>query len=260
MRPTKKPFLVWLLPVLAMVGVAWPIASLAQSSEEVEPEAIALLRRATDYLEGLKQFRVEADTTIEVVLDDGEKLQFGHRVSVTVKRPNKLRAERIGDLVSQVFYYDGKSLSLNLPGQGYYATVAAPATIEAMLDFAREKLDVIAPAADLIYKNAFERLADGLTSAYVVGPAPVGGVPCDHLAFRNAEVDWQIWIQQGGKPLPRKIVITSKRMPESPQFAVLLSKWDAAPKLTDATFSFVPPKKSQKIEFLPVATAGAEEN
>ena len=145
-------------------------------------------------------------------------------------------------MINQTFYYDGKTLSVDLPDQRYYATSPAPPTIDAMLDFARDKLDIIAPGSDLIYKNAFARLTQDLTSAFVVGKSVVGGVPCDHLAFRNAEVDWQIWIQEGAKPLPRKFIVTSKKVPGSPQFAVVLSKWDAAPKITDTTFRFVPPK------------------
>jgi len=249
-----RPFLGWVLPILFLLAAASPIASRAQSSD-VDPDAIALLRRTTDYLTSLKQFRMEMDTTIEAVLSTGQKLQFGHRVAATVQRPNKLRAERVGELISQVFYYDGTSLSVNLPDLKYYAKVQAPPTIEAMLDFARDKLNVIAPGADLVYKNAFERLTEGLTSAFVVGKAVVGGVRCDHIAFRNPEVDWQIWIQEGDKPLPRKFVVTSKRMPESPQFVVTLSKWDAAPKVTDAMFRFVPPKDSRQIDFLPAAAA-----
>jgi hypothetical protein len=247
--------LVWLLPALIAVDVAYPLPSGAQSSA-VEPEAVQELRRATDYLAGLKQFRAEMDTVIEFVLPDGQKLQSGHRVSVAVQRPNKLRAARVGDIVDQVFSYDGTSLSIDLPKEKYYATVAAPPTLEEMLDFAREKLDVIAPASDLIYKNAFERLTGGLTSAFVVGPASIAGVACDQLAFRNEEVDWQIWIEQGKKPLVRKFVVTSKKMPQSPEFMVVISKWDTAPKLAAAAFSFLPPKNSMKIDFLPAAAAG----
>jgi hypothetical protein len=253
MRSTT-PLLARLAPVLVLLAAAWPIASPAQTAA-VDPDAIALLRSSTDYLKGLKQFRVETDTALEAVISTGEKLQFDHRVALTVQRPNKLRAERVGELVSQTFYYDGKALSLNLPNYKYYATVAAPPAIEAMLDFARDKLNVIAPAADLVYSNAFERLTEGLTSAFIVSEAMVGGVRCVHIALRNAEVDWQIWIQQGDKPLPRKFVVTSKKMPQSPQFVVTLSKWDAAPKVTDAMFRFAPPKGWQEIEFLPAASA-----
>src|SRR5262245_62378661 len=113
MRRTTA-FLGWLLIALAVVAALWPITSPAQPSD-VDPDAIALLRRSTDYLAGLKQFRVETDTTIETVLNDGQKLQFGHRVSVTIQRPDKMRTERVGDLINQVFYYDGRSLSVNLP-------------------------------------------------------------------------------------------------------------------------------------------------
>lgn len=249
----RSQLLGWLLPVFLSLAVVWPIAGLAQSSA-VDPEALKALRNATDYLAKLKQFRVETDTAIEVVLATGQKLQYGHRVALTLQRPNKLRAERVGELIGQEFYYDGKSLSMNLPQQKYYATEPAPPAIEPMLDFARDTLNVIAPAADLVYSNAFERLTEGLTSAFIVGKAVVGGVPCIHMAFRNAEVDWQIWIQSGDKPLPRKFVVTSKKMPQSPQFVVTLSKWDAAPKVTDSMFRFVPPKGSQKIEFLKTAS------
>ena len=255
MRSTT-PFLGWVLPVLAAVAGVWPVTGLAQPAE-VDPDAIQLLRRSTDYLAGLKQFRVETDTALEVVLTSGQKLQFGHRVAVAIQRPNKMRAERVGELISQIFYYDGKSLSVVLPDDRYHATVAAPPTIEAMLDFARDKLDVVAPASDLVYRNAFERLTEGLTSAFIVGKAVVGGARCDHVAFRNAAVDWQLWIQEGDRPLPRKFVVTSKRMAESPQFVVVLSKWDAAPRLTEAMFTFVPPKNSRRIDFLPAPAAGA---
>ncbi len=250
----RRLVLGWLLPALLAADAACLLPSTARASE-VEPEAIQVLRRATDYLAGLKRFRAEVDMSIEFIMD-GQKLQYGHRTSVAVQRPDKIRAERVGDLVNQVFYYDGTSLTIDLPDQKYYATVAAPPTIEETLDFALEKLNLIAPASDLLYVNVFERLTEGLTSAFVVGPASVAGVACDHLAFQNAEVDWQIWIEQGQVPLVRKYVITSKKMPQSPQFMVVISKWDTAPEFADAAFGFVPPKDSMKIDFMPAATAG----
>ena len=229
------------------------MGSRAQSdeSDEVDSDAIALLRRTTDYLSSLKQFRVDTNTSIEAVISTGQKLQFDHHVVITVKRPNKLRAERAGELISQTFFYDGKSLSVNLPEQKYYAMATAPPTLDAMLDFARDELGVIAPGSDLVYADAFARLTDKLTSAFIYGEAVVGGVKCQHLAFRNPEVDWQIWIREGDDPWPMKMVITSKQMPQSPQFTVMLSKWDAAQDVTDATFSFVAPAGSHQIDFLP---------
>lgn len=249
----KQRFLGQVLPILILITAASPIVSRAQTdqSDVVDSDAIALLKRTTDYLSSLKQFRVDSNTSIEAVILNGQKLQFDHHVAITVKRPNKLRAERAGELISQTFFYDGKSLSVNLPEQKYYATSTAPPTLDAMLDFARDELGVIAPGSDLIYANAFARLSDKLTSAFIYGEAVISGVRCQHLAFRNPEVDWQIWIQEGDKPWPIKMVITSKRMAQSPQFTVVLTKWDAAPDVTDATFNFVPPTGSHKIDFIP---------
>ena len=252
MSKCTKTFSSWLLPALAATAVAWPLAGLAQSGD-VEPDALALLRKSTDYLASTKQFSLVTDTTIEFVPADGQKLQFGQRVAVTVQRPNKMRTERIGELVAQTFYYDGQSLSVNLPDYRYYATAAVPATLDGMLDTARDNLNVIAPGADFVYANAYERLSDGLTSAYVVGKAVIDGARCDHIAFRNAEVDWQVWIQEGDKPVPRKFIVTSKKMPQSPQFTSVMSNWKTAPKVSATTFSLTPPNGAQKIDFLTMA-------
>jgi hypothetical protein len=252
MNRSKRVVISRLLSALAVVAFAWPVAGLAQSAL-VDPEALKLLRRSTDYVAAAKQFSLVNDSSIEVVLSTGQKLQLDHRVALTVQRPDKMYAERVGELISQSFSYDGKSLSVNLPDQKVYATAMVPPTIDGMLDKARDKLDVVAPGADLVYANAYQRLTEGLTSAFVVGKAFVGGASCDHIALRNAEVDWQIWIQDGDLPLPRKFVITSKRMAGSPQFSSTLSNWNLAPNVSAATFSFTPPAGAQKVEFLPVS-------
>jgi hypothetical protein len=235
---------------LAMVVLAgWSQAGNAQAAD-MQPEATKLLRRMSDYLAARKQFTVQTENTLEVVLTSGQKLQFASPATASVWRPNKLRADRKGDILNQEFFYDGKNLTLYNPKENLYATTAAPPTIEEMLDFAREKLDVIAPAAELLYGNAAERMLKVTSSGFVVGGSVVGGVKSTHLAFRGAEVDWQIWIEQGDKPLPRKFVLTSKQVKGEPHFTVLVRSWNLAPKLTDKEFTFLPPKGAKKIDFL----------
>jgi len=233
--------LLGLLPMQALAEVAG-----------VAPQATEILRNAMDYLGQQNRFRVQTRNTIEAVLHSGQKLQFDHTAVLSVQRPNKLRAERHGDLFEQVFYYDGSTLSLHNPDDKYYATLPAPGTLEEMLDFARESLDIVAPAADLIYADAYDLLMQEVTSGFVVGKSVVDGVRCDHLAFRGEQVDWQIWIQEGVQPLPRKMVITSRDVMNKPQFTVVMSQWDMAPMLFDRDFVFTPPAGAQGIEFLPL--------
>src|SRR5512132_3465017 len=199
----------------------------------VDAQAEKLLRRMGEYLAGRQQFSLKAESTLEAVLSSGQKLQYDSPATLSVSRPNRLRAHRKGDLVNQEFFYDGKTLTLYNPRENLYATTAAPATLDEMLDFAREKLDIVAPAAELLYSNAAEKMLKESTSGFVVGPSVVGGVKTTQLAFRAGEVDWQIWIEDGDKPLPRKSVMTSTKVSGAPQFTVLIRSWDLTPKLTD---------------------------
>ena len=91
-----------------------------------------------------------------------------------------------------------------------------------------------------------------MQSGFYAGLSAVLGVECHHLAFRGEETDWQIWIENSERPLPKKCVITTKWVAGAPQFTALLTNWDVSPQLKDSLFTFVPPGKAQKIEFLPV--------
>jgi hypothetical protein len=235
-----------------LAAVALPQVAAGQS-DKIDPQAVKLLKAATDFVASQKALAADTRNTLEIVLTSGQKIQFAHTAKVSLQRPNKLRAERTGDLVNQVFYYDGKSLTLSNPGEKYYATVAAPPTLEEMLNFARTSLDIVAPAGDLLQRNAYDILMTDVTSGFVVGKGIVEGVRCDHLAFRAPHVDWQIWIEDGARPLPRKLVITTRDVMNAPQFAVVVTRWDLQPKQTDAMFTFTPPVGAKKVEFLPPA-------
>jgi hypothetical protein len=239
----------WLHAVAVTFAIAvWPSGAVAQPAG-MDPEAVNVLRRMTDFLAGLQRFSVDTTSTLEVVLTSGQKLQFVSSASAIVQRPDRIKATRKGEVVDEVFYYDGKSLTAYSPASKYYATAPAPATLEATLDFARDSLDIVAPAADLLYKNAFELMTQSLTEGFVVGPAILDGVRTTHLAFRGPEVDVQIWVQDGDKPFPRRYVITSRQVTGAPQFIVTASNWSVAPKVTDATFRFSPPKDAKRIDF-----------
>ena len=100
----------------------------------------------TTYMASLKQFSVRTENSLEVVTSEGQKIQFVAPAALTVSRPDKLKAERRGDIVDQSFFYDGKTLTLYNPGTKHFATVPAPATIDAMLEFASAKLEWSRPA------------------------------------------------------------------------------------------------------------------
>lgn len=225
-----------------------------QVSEPSEPKiaaaADAPLRAMSEYVAGLDQFSLHTTGSLEVVLTDGQKLEFPFDSEVWVDRPAQLRSDRVvGDDRLQ-FYYDGQTFTLYSKKAGFYAQHAAPATLDEAIVAMHQQLDLDAPAADLLSDDPYAALTEDVVSGYRVGIAEIEGVRCHHLAFRGNEVDWQIWIEDGPQPRPRRFVITSKQMQGAPQFSVQLSKWDTTPKLRDKFFAFKPPAGAQKIEFL----------
>ena len=230
------------LSLLCAIGA--PGSVFADIALEVsDARARTVLRQMTDHLSQQKSFTLKATNTVEVVLVSGQKMQ----------------AARVGDLEQQAFVYDGQKLSVSSQNDGnpYYASVAAPPTLEGALDFARESLDIIAPAGDLLYANAYDILMEDVISGMYVGTGTVAGVRCHHLAFRGTQTDWQIWIEDGAMPLPRKMVITSKWTTGAPQYTVTTSDWNMAPKLAAGRFKFVPPKDAVQLDFIAPAAAPA---
>lgn len=237
----KPAMLAWLL--LAATG--WVSAEPA-----IDAAATERLRESTSYLFGLQQFALHSKTSIEVVMLTGQKIQFDDAISATVQRPNKFYAARKGEIMNQELFYDGATLTLVDTDHRYHATVDAPDTLEGMLDFARESLNIVAPAGDFIYSNAFDILMQGVQSGFVVGSAVIEGVVCDHLAFSAPGTDLQIWIQQGDKPLLRKVIITSRDIVNAPQFTLVIENWDLAPDISDDRFNFKPSGETYEIDFI----------
>jgi hypothetical protein len=237
------------LGVLTLSGGATEVA--AGNAPAVDPAAGRILKQMTDHLDSLKQFSVRARNTIEELNPSGHRVDLDMTADVTVRRPNKLIAVRSGELTNQRILYDGKTLTLYNPAEKVYATQPAPETIEGMIALARETIGIVLPAADLLYRNAYSLFMQDVTVAAVVGKAIVGGVRCDHLLFSRPGVDFQIWVEEGKQPWPRKYVVTETDTAARLSITSYLSDWNTAPAAADALFAFVPPKGTSATRFIP---------
>lgn len=222
----------------------------APQGKNIDPRADRELRRMSDYLGGLDTFSVTGTAVDEVVSTSGEKLQQVSSSQVAVKRPDRLRSDRIGPVADMILRYDGHTISLYGKRTGLYATSPAPPTLDATIDWARDRYGLEAPGADLLFSRPYDVLMDRVTEGRYIGVEPIDGVPCHHLAFREPDVDWQIWIQDGPEPLPRRYVITSKTVPGKPEFTVQLTNWEPHAPLPDQVFRFTPPPGATRIQFL----------
>ena len=227
--------------LILSVAIAWAAVPIAEAQDPaVDPAAVKMLERMTDYMAGLQQFRVLTEATL---------VDYDIATNVVVRRPDKLKARRVGGLIDQVFCYDGKTLTLHKPSEGVYASQAAPATIGGMIDYLREELGLQIPGSDVVYLNAFDIMMSGVRSATVVGRAVIAGTTCRHLAFSRPDVDFQVWVADGDRPLPWKYVVTDKSTPELISTVIVMTEWDVTSAPPDSEFKFVPPAGAKAITF-----------
>ena len=199
------------------------------------------------YLATLKSFELVSDATLDVVTKSGQRVQLGSVARYKVQRPAGFQVDLTTDLKKRKFYYDGKNFTLYSPELGFYATVPAPATNLAVVDMLYDDFGITLPLDDLFrWSDPNEARGEDFTSAFTVGPAIVDGVATDHYAFREADHDWEVWIQKGDKPLPRKLAIVGRSDPAKPAFVARLS-WTENPTIAATDFTFVPGADARQI-------------
>ncbi len=238
------------LAVAAVLGGVALVGGSQQEAPRIEPRAAEHLKAMSSYLASLKTYSFQVEEFIDDVQDDGQKIQLSNQRQLSVSRPDKVFGESVGDTADSSFYYDGKTVTVFDRKQKTYATEKVPGTIDAMLDDLHDRFDTDQTLADFLFTDPYKVFTENVQSGTYVGLHHVGKVKCHHLAFREKLLDWQIWIDAGKQPLPRKLLITFKRQVDQPQYTALIHRWDVNPKLSGDLFQFQPPEGVRKVDFL----------
>jgi hypothetical protein len=225
---------------------AAPAATPPSTANAVDPAAVQALKDMGAYLLTLKRYEVSAAVTGERVLADGQKLQHSAAAELDVVRPNKIRVLMKTAGSERQLTYDGKTIALYTPAQKYYGTLPFDGTVGALIDLLETKYGMQIPLDDLFRFGTPEASFDTIESAMFAGQDRIGKDLTNHYAFRQGNLDWQIWISAGSKPLPRKFTITNRADEARPQ-SVHLIDWNLNPAFKDAVFKFTPPKEATKI-------------
>ena len=221
-------------------------------TSNIDPEADRLLRAVCAKLAAEKAYSFKVEVWEDAVV-------FGHKVTTTkteevqVRRPDRVQIEVRSPKRSRGIWYDGQTLTLLDRVQNLYGSVAVPETIDKFLDAAHDKFGISFPLEDLFVNDPYASATEAIKGGVYFGKVNVLGNPCQHIAFSTDQVDWQLWIEEGANPLPRKLVITYKQEATAPQFTAIFSDWKLKRKLPDKAFVFTPRKDAAKIEILPAA-------
>lgn len=229
------------LLAVAAAAVGLPGASAA------EAEALALLKGMTTYMAAQQAMSFRYDADLDVVTTEQQRLTLASSGTVSLARPGRVRFTRSTGFADIETVFDGSTFTLLGKKANVYMQVPFKGTIETMVDELKDKYRRPLPAADLLLPKAYAELTEGVTDVKDLGSGVVGGVECDHLAFRKKDVDFQIWIAQGQRPYPCRYMISSTTVPGSPQYSVQISNFQTGSAGVGQSFSFVPPKGARAI-------------
>lgn len=241
----------WLVPaVVALLALCAGVATAAPTSP-IDPQSKAVLEKMASFLASAKAFSVRADVCNEEVLPSGVKVERCSSSDAFLQRPDKLQVTSTGDLTNRSIWYDGKTLSVFFPAKKQYVTTEeAPATLDAAMDWAIQKTGVSLPLTDFLYSDPLPGLLEGVRLSHYLGESEVNGVKCQHMAFKQANINWQLWVEDSATPVPRKFVVEYKNDPGAPQYSAVLSDWNFSETLPADRFVFTPPEGACRMQMV----------
>ena len=221
--------------VVAIAAALFATPALGQQPDDAK----TILKAMSDYLASQQSLSADFDSGLGVITTEGQKIEFTASGTTALTRPNKIHASRRGGYSDVEVVFDGQQVTIVDRAHGSYTQVKATGTVDQLFDQIRTKYGVELPGADLLMSNSYNELMADVVDAKHVGEGVVGGRDCEHLAFRNQDTDWQIWVRKGAQPLPCKLVITSKQEKGMPEYSVTFRDWRMdAPA---GAFAFTPP-------------------
>jgi hypothetical protein len=235
------------------------IAGACNRPENLTPEQArergdTLLRQMSTSLASLQTFSYSANEERERVRPDGSKDKVTSSRQVTIRRPNGFTFTSHGSERDAAGWYDGKSLTLVSNRDKAWARGPMPPTLDEALDFVSAEYALQLPTADLVYSSPYDALMTKDTTGGWVGVEKIGDTSCDHLAYQQPIVDWEIWLRQDDRKLPRQFEVKYKTQPGQPVTRIVFADFNPTPQVSEDTFKAKVPDGYERLKIMRHAT------
>jgi hypothetical protein len=241
-----------LLGLIVVAGIGCNRTQQTLTPEAAKAKGDAMLKEMSKNMSGIQSFAYTADEHRQSPGVSGAKADRKSTRQVIVRRPNNLAFTGKGDRGETAGWYDGKQITLVSHRDKVWARGPMPPTLDEALDFLSAEYDVQMPTADLLYSSPYDALMTTDTTGGWVDTQKIGDRTCEHLAYQQAVVDWEIWLTPDRK-LPCQLKVTYKENPGQPSTTVTYHALET-PQITDETFKPNVPADYQRIKILRHAT------
>jgi hypothetical protein len=214
-----------------------------------DPKALDVLKNMATFTASLDRFAITGETHTDASVDYGLIISNSRESRIFVNRPDSLFVSSFDGLHENDIYIHDGILTVFSSKHNFYAQESVPGNLETALHFALDEFDVETPMMDFIFADTLDHLVnDHDTVIYLTDKSRIRGVDCHHVVIRAPGVDVQLWVEEGDRPVPRKVMITSVSEPGSPRHYAFMD-WRELTDLDDTLFEFDAPEDSIEIEF-----------
>lgn len=226
-----------------------------------DSKAMGILRASIDYTNGLRSFTTSL--FYKSTMDGGAKKkrkEESARYDIAMEKPNKLSL-RIGEgKLHCAVISDGETLWTYAPANKTYTERKTLKTINALLEIeeigiANQDLQNLLFIDQYHLPDAFNKLMDGVVELKYMGVESIGADKVHHLKFAQENFDWHVWVQDGEKPLLRRVSIDAAQIMKDAEgqvevqlsFVSQFDNWTVNEPIPAKTFVFVPPPETKKV-------------
>jgi hypothetical protein len=223
----------------------------------LDPSVAQRMQAMSDLMKSTQTFSFKTVEDQHRVRANGQERDEHYTREVIVHRPDGLWFHRVKEGKSLYVWYDGKTLTARSDSLKVYAQLDMPPTLDEGFDYLASTFHFPMPMGDILYSDPYAAFIGDSTRGKIVGDEEIGGVKCQHLAFTDPVVDFEVWVENGQRPLPCRVNITYKTLDGPPRASITFSDWNLSPQVPPDQFTASVPSDYRRIPVVGVTDSTA---
>ena len=239
--------------MLAMLTISLLASCASFPTTKVDSKSEAVIQAMSDKLAAAKTVRVNLNRTASPGFYTGLVVPKKSSGTVVVQRPGKLAAKMNTSEGARLIGFDGRNLTVVDRVSGTHTVAKATGDIDQAVRGIKSTYGVTPPLGGLLANDPRSVLLGPVKTGKYIGTETIDGVECDHMAFTEEYLTWQIWVATGDK-LPRRVSYTYPNGEGGDPLIMtaVIAKWQLDVPVAASELAVKPPAGSRALKRIPI--------
>jgi hypothetical protein len=211
----------------------------------IDNSAIAALMKMRQFLREPRNIYAFTEGTVDRINEAGFLIPESFHSEVWRALPYHMRLSFThGKNTLREFFFDGKTVILYDANNKVYATTSLRGAVGDLHKLPLYGFEL--PFASIYHAPSHQSLPTNISEAFELEKETINGIVCRHYAYRQRDLDWQMWVPEEGMPLPIRFAAVNRALALRPQF-ISHTKWEQRGSFDEAIFKFTPPTNARQV-------------